>query len=132
MLETLVFDSTYYVLSGAMITLLTAGTVLGLKFRGENRPASVGMGLTALGALITISETVFLLALSRNGSIGSFLYEQARFSVAYLAFGLFLYGWEKGLLSRMFSGDKLKRARIISWSAYALSIAGSSLFLFNP
>ena len=90
------------------------------------------MGLAALGALITISETVFLLALSRNGSIGSFLYEQAQFSVAYLAFGLVLYGLDKGLLSRLFSGDKLKRARVISWSAYALSIAGSSLFLFNP
>ena len=115
-----------------MVALLSTATVLGLKFRAGDRNATLGMGLASLGALITITESVVLVALSRNGSIGGFLYQQVQFSVAYLAFAFFLYGMDRGLLSRMFFGDKLRRARILAWGTYSLMIAVSSLFLFNP
>src|SRR5579872_1962514 len=132
-MQTIVFDLTYYALALTMILLLLAGTILGLwKSRSLGSKTTLGMGLVSLGGLIVISDSVVLIALSRNGLINGFLYQQVQFSVAYTAFTLVLYGLDKILFSQLVGGDQLRRARLFAWGTYIFSIGGASLFLFNP
>ena len=88
----------------------------------------------ALGALVTIVETVFLIALSRNSAIGGFLYQQAQFSIAYIAFAIVLFGIDTTLLSNLQLDSKrtLNGLRILVWSMFFLAIGISSFYLFNP
>jgi hypothetical protein len=131
--STFIFDITYYILTLMMTVILSAGTVLGLwKSRAGNNKATFGMGLVALGGLITITESSVLIFLSRNSLVGGFLYQQVQFSISYFAFAAVLYGLDNVLFSQMLSGINLKRTRIFACDLYLFSIAGASLSLFNP
>jgi hypothetical protein len=134
-----VFDFIYYALAIAMMLFLLGATVLGLRNKvrskdSKDRRSSLGISLTALGALLTISETVILTALFRGSAIGGFLYQEVQYSVAYFAFAIVLFGVDITLLSNEKFGIKsrLTQIRIVVWSSYFLAIAISSFHLFNP
>ena len=64
--------------------------------------------------------------------MNGFLYQQAQFSTVYLGFVLFLYGIDRSLISKLQLDKNLKRIRILIWGAFILTVAASSVYLFNP
>jgi hypothetical protein len=132
MVSTLIFDATYYVLAFCMIALLSATIILPRFSRIKESKIAAGTAYLALGALITLVGSVILIAITRSSSINGFLYQQLQFSTAYVGFAVFIFGVDRVLLSNQFTGSTLRRSRILMYGSYFLSVAFSSLFLFNP
>jgi hypothetical protein len=132
MVSTSFFDATYYALVTCMIALLVSTIIVARFSRVKDRKIAVGTAYFSLGALITLVGSAILLALGRSSALNGFLYQQLQFSTAYAGFAIFLFGLDSGLLSNQFTGINLKRVRIFVWCSYFLTIAVSSLYLFNP
>ncbi|MDA4130832.1 MAG: hypothetical protein OK457_08685 [Thaumarchaeota archaeon] len=137
MYSTFFFDLTYYVLALAMSAILVATTLVGLRVRSKfsdshDRGKALGISLAPLAALITLVGSVVFLTQYRSGAIDGFLDLQAQFSAAYLGFVLLLYGIDRSLVSNLQLGKNRKHFRILMWCAFILTVAVSSVFLFNP
>ena len=145
MIQTSVFDSIYYLLVAGLTIVLSCAAVLSFSTKysrtdSGDRSLALGVCLAAVGLTIALVGSVALTALSRGGGFwdsvdGGLFYQRATFTASYVGMGIVLYGTHSITISRpkslFFPTLTARQIEILLWGAFLLSVAFSSISLFN-
>jgi hypothetical protein len=128
--ENLVFDPTYFALTGFTVLVALLAAFAALRNRGSStdvrgRAMSAGLGLASVGFASVIAGAALLIAMLRSNQIGGVLYLQVEFGMAYFASALIMLG-------AIMSARVNPRLRNASWLAFALSVCIAAFYLLNP
>lgn len=141
--ENLVFDPTLYGLSAVLLSVLFYTFITGLRSsksvkKPDDGSSLIGTGFVALGTMISIAGSIFLLVLLRSSIIGGIFYQQVQFAIGYLGTGVILYGLQRivfpnqlGSLSKLSSSSR-PRLTVLIWIVFLGSVILSGAFLLNP